>query len=137
MSVELFVFLCKSKLSNRDSWQTEIGKHGYGLSIDPNLKVFEDEDFVPCALNGAQIGFEIFFGDAIAVASNQPELKSKLNGRDLCIVFRWGGDLNEAASALIASLALIDLADAVVYYPADDIYYNKSLLIEDIAACQK
>ena len=65
-------------------------------------------------------GFEIYYEAPDEYLDRSPGLSEQIGDRDYCISFRWGGDMAECASVLIASAALADSFDAVIHYPDDD-----------------
>lgn len=134
MSLEQHAFMSRENVPSAATWQAAIGELGFDFTIDPELKPFEDSGFVPCSLGGKKTGFEIYYGPARELVSEYAQLKDKIGRRDYSITFRWGGDLAEAASVLIASAALVKSFDAVVFYPDDDLFYSFDELLNEIGS---
>jgi len=132
MSLEMNVFLEKTRIPDRSSWQGAISSLGLPLELDPNLDPVRDTGFSPSKLKGMNSGFEIYSGAANSVVENQSQLVKMIDGRDWCISFRWGGNLSECACVLAASAGLVKLCDAVAYYPDDDLTYNLDGLVEEV-----
>jgi len=137
MSLQQHAFMRKVRVPTRDQWQAAIDALGHDFELDPELKPNEDSGFLPCKLKGSASGFEIYYEPADEYLQAYPDLPSRIGARDWCITYRWGGDMSECASVLIASAALIDSSDAVIYYPDDDLLYDKQGLISEIEACMK
>lgn len=131
MSLEMNVFLEKTKVPDRPSWQAAVGSLGLPFELDPDLDPLHDHGYSPSKLNGIKSGFEIYSESANSVVENQPQLVEIIGSRDWCISFRWGGSLTECACVLAASAGLVKLCDAVAYYPDDDLTYDLDGLIKE------
>ncbi len=117
MANEQYAFIENAKIPSRVSWQEAIDRCGFNFQLDPDLKPFKDSGFVPCTLHGREAGFEIYYDET---SEYPPELKRFADGRDGCIVFRWGGSMIECASVMIACYALAKDFDAVITYEGED-----------------
>lgn len=137
MSLEQYAFINKTKVPSREQWQEAIDRSGYRLILDPELKPFEDSGFVPCKLNEQESGFEIYYEEIGEYLHAFPHLREEIGKRNYTISFRWGADMAECACVLIASLALTNSFEAVIYYPDDDMIYNGQEIINEIEACLK
>ncbi|HBA86266.1 MAG TPA: hypothetical protein DCZ95_19460 [Verrucomicrobia bacterium] len=135
MSLIQHAFIQKSRVPSREQWQQAIDKLGHEFELDPDLKPNEDSGFLPCKLKGYPSGFEIYYEPANEYLKLYPDLSTRNGNRDWCITFRWGGDLAECACVLIASAALIDSFDAIIYYPGDNMFYDKAAILSEIEAC--
>ena len=134
VSLEQHAFLSREHVPSAATWQAAISELGYDFTIDPELKPFEDSGFVPCSLGGESTGFEIYYQPAWELLREYSQLKDRIGSRDYSITFRWGGDLAEVASVLIASAALAKSFDAVVFYPDDDLFYRFDGLVNEIGS---
>lgn len=134
MSLEQHAFMDRESIPSAASWQSAIDELGYDFRLDPDLKPFEDSGFIPCSLRGDKTGFEIYYQPSAELVREFPRLRDRIAGRDYSITFRWGGDLAEVASVLIASAALARSFDAVVFYPDDDLFYNLDELVAEIGS---
>lgn len=137
MSLTQYAILKKADVPSREIWQESINQLGYKLTLDPDLKPFEDSGFIPCQLNDKETGFEISYDDIINFLYKYPHLKNKCSGKDYCIEFNWEGDLNECMCVLITSLALQTNCNAIIYYPHDDLIFYKDQLINEINKCSE
>ncbi|MCL6592052.1 MAG: hypothetical protein K6U80_19150 [Firmicutes bacterium] len=135
MSLTQHAFLKRNEVPSRNEWQENIVKLGFNMSLDPELKPFEDSGFIPCKFNSLDSGFEINYEEINNVIENYPHLKNKVENKDYCITFNWGGDLSECACVLIASLAIKEMCDAIIYYPDDDMLLTKEELKAQINQC--
>ena len=127
----------RGSVPSRDQWQQAIDNLGRDFKLDPELKPNEDSGFLPCKLNGNQTGFEIYYEPANEYTNAYADLAQKIGDRDWCITFRWGGDMAECVCVLIASAALIDSSNAIIYYPDDNLFYDKATTLSEIEACMK
>ena len=131
MSLEQHAFITRQNVPSATAWQAAITQLGFDLQLDPALKPHEDSGYLPCKLGQTAAGFEIYYESAEELLNEYPHIKERLSSRDYAISFRWGGDMAECACVLIASAALAKSCDAVVYYPADDLFYTVDELIDE------
>ncbi len=129
MSIELHAFLASSCVPSQSNWQDIINKLGFNLKIDPGLTPFQDCGFSPCILNGKDSGFEIYYETAYDVLVDYPQIADKVEKRDYCISFRFGGDMDELACALIASAALAKSLGEFVYDTDNNVLFQTDDLI--------
>ena len=137
MSIEIHAFIKKANVPSREDWQKSIEESGYKMSLDEDLKAFESSGFVPCKLDDIESGFEINYETTETYIETYPTIKEKLTDQDYCITFRLGSSTDEYTCVLIASLALLRTKDAIIYDPADDMFYTQKQLEDDIAQCVK
>jgi hypothetical protein len=137
MSLEILVFLEKSRLPERDSLQKTVDSLGIPLQLNSTLNLNTDRGFSPSTIKGVSSGFEIGSQPAQDMIPIYPVLNGIVGRRDLAISFRWGRRMSECACVLGASAALVKLRDAVAYYPADDIAYNAESLLAELQGCLK
>jgi hypothetical protein len=119
MANEQFAFLKSSGVPTRDQWQQAIDRAGFDLKLDPKFEPRKNVGFVPCKLNGAESGVEMYFDDSSEFMKAFSAIAAE---RDCCISFRWGGSMQECACAMIASFALASEFDAVVSYEGEPPY---------------
>jgi hypothetical protein len=131
MSLEQYAFLKRDDVPTVSEWQSAIDEIGFDFKLDPELKPHEDSGFLPCILEGKESGFEIYYETANETLKIFPQLKDKIESRDYVISFRWGGDMAECASVLIASIALSKFFNAIIYYANDDMFYTTEELITE------
>jgi hypothetical protein len=119
-----FAFLKASSVPTQEQWQQAIDRTGFDLKLDPTSEPRTNRGFVPCTLEGAESGVEMYFEDSSDFIQDFAELIDNLGDRNCCISFRWGGDMQECACAMIASLALAAEFGAIVSYQADHTYHD-------------
>ena len=129
MSMELHVFLSKSRLPNVRQWQAAIDALGFDVKLDPTWTE-TDSGFCPAKFKGRDSGCEIDVWPASDVTEGSPELESELGGRDWSVNFRWGGDLTEMACALVAAAALTGLADGRLFDPQEGTWHDAAGALE-------
>ena len=105
-------FLERARVPARAALQEAIKDLKFRLTLDDAYIPFESSGYLPCTLDGEDAGFDIRFADGTGEVS-----AVQLDGRDVSIVFRWGGDPREYASAMIVSAALADRFGALVHRP--------------------
>lgn len=130
MANEQFAFIHKNKVPTPDQWQAAVDAAGFDLKLDPELKVFEDEGFMPCKLFGKDSGVETYYSPIDELFDDRAEAEELAGDRDFCISFRWGGRYSEAACAMVLSYVLAHSFGAVVSYEFEDPY-------EDLDALRK
>ncbi len=136
MSLEMHVFLAKSKVPDRSAWQTAVETFGIPFELYPALDPIRDSGFSPSKIKGLDSGFEIYSYPAEDVLAAYPEISKSIGDRDWCISFRWGGDMNECVCALTASAALMKSSDAIAYSPEGDELIDDFLrLTEEVRGC--
>ena len=134
MANEQYAFLKSSSVPTRDHWQQAIDRAGLDLKLDPKFEPRTNVGFVPCKLNGAESGVEMYFDDS---AEFIEDFAAIAGDRDCCISFRWGGNMRECACAMIASLALATDFGAVVSYEGEPPYQNLADFRRDTEAILK
>ena len=85
MSLELHVLVMKERLPDRGSWQQAIEKLLLPMVLDPTLKVPSASGFVPCTLDGAESGFELYWDSAPDLIACLARLQSV--GRSLILAY--------------------------------------------------
>ena len=132
MANEQYAFLSKDRVPSRAAWQAVIYESGFDFQLDPELKPFEDSGFLPCRFMGREGGFEIYYFPAADVADDFGDIAQ---GRDFCILFRWGGSMVECASVMIASYALAKGFDAVVSYEGEEPAESLEAFLKETQEC--
>lgn len=119
MSMELHVFLSRRRLPNVHQWQSAIDSHGFDVKLDMSTNVGTDTGFLPAVFMGRDSGFEFDVMSISGVAEVYPDIADRLVGLDAVANFRWGGNLDEMACALVAAAALAALSDGVWFDPQE------------------
>ena len=132
MALELHIFMQVLRVPNREDWQHTIEQLGFPTVLDLTLDLRRDTGFTPTSYKGKSTGFELYLEPAADVLSSYAHIEPKIDGRDMCVTFRWGSDLTECDAALSAAAALVKLTDGVYFYPDDDILYNVDETIDAV-----
>jgi hypothetical protein len=132
VSLTQLAFLDRERVPQRVELQAAVDALGFDLKIDDYYAPFEASGFLPCKLESASSGFEIYFDAAASLVADLPALAPVVGSRDAAIIFNWGGDMAECACVLIVSAALAAAFDAVVYYEPDAMLYAKEQLLAEV-----
>jgi|SRR6267378_897502 len=137
MSLEMLVFLEKSRIPDRGSLQSAVESLGVPLQLNSTLDLIGDRGFSPSSIKGVSSGFEIDSQSSQEILEHYPALKKTIGTREWTISFRWGSSMSECACVLGASAALVKLCDAAAYYPPDGITYDLKSLLDELQGCLK
>lgn len=113
-------FLERSRVPDRPQLQEELKRLKCRLGIDESWVPFECSGYIPCTLDGEDAGFEIRFEDGSSRLA--APLSDQAGNRDAALVFRWGGDPRERASALIVCAALSHGFDALILRQGEEAF---------------
>lgn len=130
MSMELHVLLSKSRLPDVQKWQSAIDALGFDVKLDPSLNVESVTGFLPVKLKGQDSGFEFDVCPAPDITESYTELSKEFGNAEIAANFRWGGDLNEMACALVASAALARLSDGIWFDPQEGVCLDSTEAIK-------
>jgi hypothetical protein len=130
MSMELHVLLSKSRLPDVRQWQAAIDALGFDVKLDSSLKIGINTGFLPAKFMGRDSGFEFDISPASEIKETYSEFADAFAERDVSGNFRWGGDLNEMASALVASAALTKLSDGICFDPQEGACLDSASAVE-------
>lgn len=100
----LTVWIKRQDVPSRPVLQKAIKALGAPLSLDEAYAPFETAGYLPCTLDGEDAGFDLRFKEGQTPA---PELMARLNGRDIAMTCKWGGDPREDAAASLFCAALV------------------------------
>jgi hypothetical protein len=134
MSLELHAFLRSATLPSVAEWQASITDLAFPLQLDPSLDLATAGGFVPCRVNDEASGVEMWVDSVAELVAAYPEIEAIVGSAHHVVSFRWGGDLKECACAMGAAAGLIGPGGALIYYPADDMWYELDGLRDDFAA---
>jgi hypothetical protein len=129
MSLTLHVFCEQSRVPDRAAWQAAIDQLEFPTVLDPTLDVRRDTGLSPTTYRGEDTGFEFSLDLAADYFDDYPQIASRIEGRDQCATFRWGGDPAECAAALSAAAALTVVTDGLYYYPDDELFYDAQQVV--------
>jgi hypothetical protein len=114
MSIDLIVYLREGRLPTHSGWQSAIDREGLGLVLeefDPRTS----SGFRPCRLNGADCGFEFYFG---RLEDQDKELQDRIGDRDRVVtLLLHGGHKDDLEAAMGAAAVLTEVSDGVFYDP--------------------
>ena len=111
--MEIHIFVQDSQVPNRAAWQQAIDEAGFPAVLDATLDLRKDSGFSPTVYNGQESGFELYLDSAASYLESYPQIAEVVGARDMCISFRWGGDVVEAAAAISCGAALTKLTDGI------------------------
>lgn len=134
MSMELHVLIDSAKLPDIRKWQTAIDSLGFDVKVDPSVIVETDTGFLPATYKGRKSGFEFDVSASSDIISAYGDQASNFKDADLSANFRWGGDLDEIACALVASAALTKLTGGVWFDPQEGICSDATGAVEQAKA---
>ena len=134
MSVELHAFLRSAGLPSATEWQASISELAFPLRLDPSIDLRTASGFVPCRVNDEASGVEMSVDSVAELVAAYPEIEAIVRGAHHAVSFRWGGDLKECACAMGAAAGLLGPGGALIYYPADDLWYDLDGLRAEFAA---
>lgn len=127
MSRALTAYLKCTDVPARKPLQRAVDELKLGLTLDSAYAPFEMAGYLPCTLDGEDAGFDLWFKKADF--DGHPGLQSQIGDRDTAMLFKWGGDPREAASAMIVCAALVKNCDAVVREGAGDALFSFEQLV--------
>jgi hypothetical protein len=137
VSLEMILFLEKSRIPERAALQNAVDSLGLPFQFYPTLDLVNDSGFSPSSIKGASSGFEIYSQSAQEVLPDYPQMRETVGARDWAITLRWGSRMSECACVLAASAAMVKQCDAIAYYPADDITCTLKTLVDEFQGCLK
>jgi hypothetical protein len=137
VSLEMILFLEKSRIPERAALQNAVEYLGLPFQFYAELDLVNDSGFSPSTIKGASSGFEIYSQSAQEVLPSYPQMRETVGARDWTITLRWGSRMSECACVLAASAAMVEHCDAVAYYPADDLTYTLKTLVDEFQGCLK
>jgi hypothetical protein len=123
-------YLNRADVPDRKALQTAIKELGYKLTLDDAYAPFATKGYLPCTFDGEDAGFDLRFGEAEAAS---PTLAAALGGRDVAMIFRWGGDPREQFAAFAVCAALVDKFDAIIHEAEQD----KIVTLDDLRAAAR
>ena len=130
MALELHIFLEDSQVPTREVWQQAIEEAGFPTVIEQTLDLRRDTGFRPTTWKEQATGFEFYLEPAVGVLESYPHIAEQVGSRDMCVTFRWGGDLAECAAAISSAAALTKLVGGIYFYPDDDIIRTADDVVE-------
>jgi hypothetical protein len=114
MSQDIVAFLRRADLPQRKALQAAIDSLGIRCRVDKSFAPSKSSGFLPCVLNGAEAGFEIYFGLTVERVAGSPRLAKKVGDRDVAISLISRGSPEEYACVATVGAALIAEFDGVV-----------------------
>jgi hypothetical protein len=120
MSLDIYVFLSKTRLPSAKTWQAALNDLGTSIVLDDSFDPLHDRGFVPCKFGTAATGFEFLLDASEDLLRANRQLANHVRPDDVCAVFTWGGDLKECAAAVSAAASLTAVAEGIMYDPQED-----------------
>jgi len=119
MARALIAYMRRAEVPARSALQRAIDELDLALTLDHGYVPFESSGYLPCTLDGEDAGFDLRFREAAAELAKAPSPPGDLDGHDIAISCKWGGDPREEASALIVAAALAGHFHALVQRDGD------------------
>ncbi|NQV26999.1 MAG: hypothetical protein HQ518_21830 [Rhodopirellula sp.] len=127
MSVDTFIFLNNDRLPSRDAWQHALDNAETGMTLDVVDNLREFSGYLPVKFNGADSGFEWYYGPVEEVFGRRPR---ELADRDFAIDFVTHSDMQELTCALYAAGVLGKLADGLFHDEERDAFVPCDRVLE-------
>ena len=124
MARVLTAWIKRQDVPDRQALQKAIKALGVPLSLDEAYAPFETAGYLPCTLDGEDAGFDLRFKQGQTPA---PEILAQLNGRDVAMTCKWGGDPREDAAASLFCAALVKSFGALAQQ--DDAFITAEALL--------
>jgi hypothetical protein len=120
MSLDINVFIEKSRMISPSDWQSHLDQEGFPLQLYPDFDPFKFSGMLPCEFDGEEAGFEYYFDvleDTMFNPDSDPELAERLGARDICVGFSVSAGLPErsAQAAMIAAATLASAAGGLLW----------------------
>jgi hypothetical protein len=129
MSMVIYVLFAKDRMPSVKMWQAAIDALGFGVKLNPAW-CETASGFSPAKFEGRDSGFEIYVSPALDIVASYPQFENKFDGLDCAATFRWGGDLVEAACAMVASTSLAKLSHGVWIDPQEGAWLETDVALE-------
>lgn len=111
----------KEDFPTQKELQAAIDALGYGLKIDPELNLEEDEGFSPCTIEGFDdVGFELECGTIDEIFEDDEDFVNELGERKNYISMSWGGDFEDCLCVMITALAFLKSFNAITSYDCEE-----------------
>jgi hypothetical protein len=120
MSVEVSLFLRRSRMAAPGEWAKAIRSHGFDVDLDPDFDPAAFTGFLPCRYRGTDAGFE-YSCHAVDPSELPDHVTVRLGDRDTMVSFVTHTDLCELASSTIASAVLCAMCDGVLWETEGDV----------------
>ena len=120
MARALAAYLRRPDVPARAALQAALDALKLKLSLDDGYAPLKSSGYLPCTLDGEDAGFTIRFTTVDTALDPLPNLKAALDGRDVMVDIRWGGDPREKVSALGVCATLAGSFGAVVHDASAD-----------------
>ncbi|MGD0902278.1 MAG: hypothetical protein ABR924_04970 [Terracidiphilus sp.] len=125
MSMELHVLLKQSKIPSVASWSNAIRDAGLPLVIPHEFNIVTDSGWQPFRFWEISSGVEVSFDSSIDEEIKcYPALGPLKRHFDSLVSFRWGGDVDECAVAVLVASTLAQVVDGVLYDPQENLQQN-------------
>ena len=116
-----YCFLFSNKFPTKESLQKSVDDLGFGLKLDPELDLENDDGFSPCQLEGYEdVGFEIECGTVDEIFEDDEEFAGHIGKRNRYISMSWGGNFEDCLSVMLVTKALLVNFDAVTTYDCEE-----------------
>ncbi|MAW96575.1 MAG: hypothetical protein CMF36_10055 [Leeuwenhoekiella sp.] len=131
MSMTQTAFLRKADIPTKTEIEELIQGLGYDFRILDDSETITKLEGLSCSINGHETFFETYFDPPTEITNDCDWIKPDLTNQDLAISFVWGADFAAGACIGLISIALIDKAQALIYYLDDEMKYSREMLVAD------
>jgi hypothetical protein len=129
MSVEMSLFLKRSRLATPADWARAIRSSGFDVDLDPAFDPETFSGFLPCRYRGADAGFE-YSCHPVDPTELPDHVTIRLGDRDTVVSFVTHTDLCELATSQIASGVLCAISDGLLWETEGDALVSSAQALE-------
>jgi hypothetical protein len=119
MSVEMSLFLERSRMASPAEWARAIRSNGFDADLDVDFDPDTFTGFLPCRYRGKDAGFE-FFSHPVDPSELPDHVTVRLGARDTMLSFVTHTDLCALATSTIASAVLCAMSDGLLWETEGD-----------------
>ena len=138
MSVDLNVFLSRSKMPDPSQWAQAIINAGFEARLDTDFDVDNFSGFLPCEYKSVEAGFE-YYSDPVAIGEHT-ELGIDEN-YDFSVTFVTSSSIRELITSLICAGVLCQVSGGFYIDPQSGESYSSIEILDWIRAevkeCEK
>lgn len=127
VSEVVYAFVKKENVPSSIEWQKAIDEITFdvNIKIDPTLKPFEDDAFIPFTWNDVEegFGFEIYYGPLKGFFGEEDDKRTEIiekEEKDFVIAMGYGSKTEDFVITLISAAALLKSCNAIVLFEGED-----------------
>lgn len=135
MSMTLYVLLSAACTSLNTNVLNEAAKKFEPTAVyEANVDLASHTGYLPVVLDGKKTGIETYRIQYSEIDASLPPNKTVDPKSTAVIVFRWGGDMREGATAFYTAALLSTTCKSVTYEPSGNVYLTVEQLREGYVA---